>query len=266
MNYANQKSDEDKFSTLIKDFPQIMEHLLPFKERAIKRYDQGDYWWELRNCAYYDLFDKPKIIFPNLQNSNKFCLDIKGTFVNAPAVFLPTDNKALLCVLNSKIVWEFLKSICVVRSGGYIEVKPQYFEQIPIPELKNEKQFESKANGVIGFVNDFQHLDSRFQNYISTKFQIEKPTRKLENWHKLDFADFIKELNKAIKKVGGTALTKKDEFEWLELFEDNKKKAQALQIQIAQTEKEIDQMVYELYGLTEEEIAIVEAQGRFKGL
>ena len=35
-------------------------------------------------------------------------------------------------------------------------------------------------------------------------------------------------------------------------------KAQELQTQIAQTEQEIDQMVYELYELTDEEIAIVE--------
>jgi hypothetical protein len=53
-------------------------------------------------------------------------------------------------------------------------------------------------------------------------------------------------------------LTKKDEFEWLDLFEENKQKAQALQTKINQTAKEIDAMVYELYGLTAEEIAIVE--------
>ena len=44
----------------------------------------------------------------------------------------------------------------------------------------------------------------------------------------------------------------------MELFEENKKKAKELQTQIAQTEKQIDQMVYELYGLSEEEIQIVE--------
>ncbi|MCG2418919.1 hypothetical protein K8089_07780 [Aequorivita sp. F47161] len=43
----------------------------------------------------------------------------------------------------------------------------------------------------------------------------------------------------------------------MELFEENKKKAQTLQSQITTIEKEIDQMVYELYRLTEEEIAIV---------
>ena len=44
----------------------------------------------------------------------------------------------------------------------------------------------------------------------------------------------------------------------MEIFEENKQKAQALQDQINQTDKEIDAMVYKLYGLTEEEIKIVE--------
>uniref|UniRef100_UPI00404A2BF3 Eco57I restriction-modification methylase domain-containing protein n=1 Tax=Gelidibacter sp. TaxID=2018083 RepID=UPI00404A2BF3 len=218
--YPEKSTEEDKLNALLRDFPEIFNHLLLYKERAIKRYDKGDYWWELRNCAYYDLFDKPKIIFPNLQNSNKFCFDRQGTFVNAPAVFLPVNSETLLCILNSKIVWEFLKSICVVRSGGYIEVKPQYFEQIPIPELENEVEFETNAKMVIALVNELQNLDGRFQDYISSQFVIEKLTRKLENWHELSFSDFTKELNKAIKKTGGVPLTKKDEFDWLELFEE----------------------------------------------
>ena len=44
----------------------------------------------------------------------------------------------------------------------------------------------------------------------------------------------------------------------MDYFNQEKEKAQALQAQINQTDQEIDQMVYELYGLTEEEIAIVE--------
>ena len=44
----------------------------------------------------------------------------------------------------------------------------------------------------------------------------------------------------------------------MELFEDNKKKALALKTEIDKTDKEIDQMVYAMYGLTEEEIKIVE--------
>ena len=79
----------------------------------------------------------------------------------------------------------------------------------------------------------------------------------IENWSDLNFADFIYETNKIIKKNGQIQLTKKDEFEWMELFEENKKKALELKSQIDQTDKEIDRMVYELYGLTEEEIQII---------
>lgn len=53
---------------------------------------------------------------------------------------------------------------------------------------------------------------------------------------------FVKELNKAIKASNRSrfkecleaipVLNKKDEFEWLDLFEENKQKAQDLQTQI----------------------------------
>jgi hypothetical protein len=44
----------------------------------------------------------------------------------------------------------------------------------------------------------------------------------------------------------------------MDLFEENKKKAQELKAEIDRTDKEIDNMVYELYGLTKEEVAIIE--------
>ena len=65
-------------------------------------------------------------------------------------------------------------------------------------------------------------------------------------------------MNNAIKKASGKKLTKKDEMEWMELFEEKKAEAQTLKSEIDKTDKEIDQMVYELYGLTDEEIKIVE--------
>jgi len=46
--------------------------------------------------------------------------------------------------------------------------------------------------------------------------------------------------------------------EWMDLFETKKAEAQALKTAIDKTDAEIDQMVYALYNLTPEEIAIVE--------
>jgi type II restriction/modification system DNA methylase subunit YeeA len=43
-------------------------------------------------------------------------------------------------------------------------------------------------------------------------------------------------------------------------FNEQKQKAQSLKSQIDKTDKEIDQMVYSLYELTDEEIDIVEGK------
>jgi type II restriction/modification system DNA methylase subunit YeeA len=76
---------------------------------------------------------------------------------------------------------------------------------------------------------------------------------KLETFYTLDLGDFIQELKK--QKV---TLSKQNEFELLSLFDDQKTQAVTLRQKIKKTDKEIDKMVYELYGLTDEEIKIVE--------
>lgn len=51
-----------------------------------------------------------------------------------------------------------------------------------------------------------------------------------------------------------------EKFEWMEYFNKKKAEANALQAEIDALDRQIDQMVYELYGLTEEEIRIVEGE------
>ncbi len=65
-------------------------------------------------------------------------------------------------------------------------------------------------------------------------------------------------MNKAIKKAGSQKITKKDEMEWMEVFEEKNAEAKTLKAEIEKTDKEIDQMVYELYGLNDEEIGVIE--------
>jgi len=255
--YGDDITEEQAIINLQKEFPEIINHLLPFTEKAKQRFDQGDYWWELRNCAYYDLFETSKIIFPNLQNSNKFAFDNTGVFINAPAVFLPTNEKELLCILNSKVVWYFLKSICVVRSGGYIEVKPQYFEQIPIPPINDtfRKKLVDKANTIISSTIQLQKIDKTFYKIVSSKFENININRKLENWKTLDYKDFQKEIEKQKFKISLS-----EQGEWIDFYEKEQSKSLALQKIIIDIESEIDKIVYELYGLTEEEINIVEGK------
>jgi hypothetical protein len=246
------------WETDISNYPSIENHLEGYKAvlSARREVKDGRYpWFALSRYGskFYHLFQEKKLIWPNLQNGNKFSFDVSGRYVNAPAVFIPTDSLTLLCILNSKIVWMFLKSVCAVRSGGYIEVKPQYFEQIPIPELKNEEHFEKLAEAIISATSTSQNITATFLLLLQSKFHIEKPSKKLQNWPSLDFKGFLAELKKAKVK-----LSLEEEAEWLDYFTQKKAEVTALQVEINRLDKEIDQMVYKLYGLTEEEIRIVE--------
>lgn len=179
--------------------------------------------------------------------------------------------KYIISLLNSKLMaYYFLKNTAKSVRKMFPKIILNDLRKFPIKKLSefDQKPFIENAEIILGLSEKYIVTSNKFQKYLQSTFQLEKLTKKLQNWHLLEFGDFIKELNKAIKVTNKELLkanqqevpllTKKDEFEWLDLFEENKQKAQELQTQINQTDKEIDAMVYELYGLTEEEIKIVE--------
>lgn len=134
------------------------------------------------------------------------------------------------------------------------QITIEYLKKIPIAEMKSDKDFIQKSTSMIIINNELHELSKKFQRSLQRKFEgLEKLPKKLENWYELNYAEFIKELAK--KKV---KLSLNEEAEWEDYFNLEKQKAQALQTQINQTDAEIDAMVYELYGLTEDEIKIVE--------
>lgn len=166
----------------------------------------------------------------------------------------------LLTLLNSSLVNYYYQKIVGEAGRVFAQVKGVNLDKIPIKTIPLELQqpFIEKADSMLRLNKDLQEVSSKFSKYFSGQFKIEKLSGKLEKWYGLSFEDFIKEINKTIKTQKGTPLSKKDEFDWIDLFEENKAKANKLQREIAAIDKAIDAMVYELYGLTQEEIEIVE--------
>ncbi|WP_353168593.1 hypothetical protein [Flavobacterium sp.] len=126
---------------------------------------------------------------------------------------------------------------------------------LPIKEVSQEIKlmYLNCAELITIDTNKLQEQSQKFQRTIQRKFNLEDLPKKLQDWYLLSYADFIKELTK--KKV---KLSLSEEAEWEDYFETESKKAQDLKAQIDATDKAIDAMVYELYGLNEEEISIVE--------
>ncbi|TQD39412.1 Eco57I restriction-modification methylase domain-containing protein [Haloflavibacter putidus] len=267
-------------SYIKKNLPKAYAYLKHF-EKEIRGRERGrmdiEEGWFLyiypKNLPY---FQNPKIMTREISLGCNMTYDENGEFYHNTKVYsfvkkdsFEVDEKYYLGILNSKVMWFFLKNTGSEYRGGYYVFKTNYLKPFPLPEISsNAQEIINLVNEILAQNKDFSSKTEKFQNYLLSQYPVEKLSKKLQNWHELDFGDFIKELNKAINKENRARrkneqseipkLTKKNEFEWMELFEDNKKKAVELQTEINRIDNQIDQMVYELYGLTEEEIKIVE--------
>jgi len=251
-----ENSTWDYFS---KNYPAVANHLLVYKVKAEKRTDKGDYYWELRACDYYDKFAKPKIMYQAFQVKPCFIYDENGLYCNNSMWFIPTDSKALLAVLNSKMGWWLISKYCTQIQNGY-QLIWKYFGQIPIPN-KLPEDLEILAVKMLSLNSELQTKRQTFLRRLTDNFTIStKKERKslvitgaLERFNELSFKQFLAELKK--QKV---TLSLKEQVEWELFFNEYKQECCNLVRQINETDKEIDGLVYRLYGLTEEDIKIIE--------
>jgi hypothetical protein len=124
---------KDALGWLKENYPAIANYLLPFSEAAVKRYDKGEYWWELRACDYYEEFEKNKILWPGISAQvAAFTFDDNGYYGNDNNHLIINDDKYLLGILNSSLIRMILMSICDKVQGGFYRLKIIYVEQLPI--------------------------------------------------------------------------------------------------------------------------------------
>lgn len=184
--------DNKKVSPLkVEDYPAIKNHLDKFYAKLAKRSDKGVTPYNLRNCAYIEDFEKPKILYPEFSSKSSFTWDENNNYYTLDTCWILNGaNYYLLSLLNSKLIWFYLKTIVSILGSKAFRMKKIYLEELPVKQI-TEKE--------------------------------EKPFKKL--------VTKIMEMKKKDKEADTREL-----------------------------EEKIDHLVYQLYGLTEEEIKIVEAQ------
>ncbi|MDO9152452.1 MAG: N-6 DNA methylase, partial [Paludibacter sp.] len=166
------------------------------------------------------------------------------------------NNKVFWLILNSNLINWFSYRFIFARAIRTMHFDNSITNRIPIPStisLSDQQPFIAKADLMLALNNQLQEVSGKFQRSIQRKFNLEDLPGKLQNWYQLTYGEFIKELGK--KKI---KLSLAEEAEWESYFVQETEKALAIKKQIETTDCEIDRMVYELYGLTEEEINIIE--------
>lgn len=118
-----------------KDYPALKAYLDGFGLKLSKRQDQGGTPYNLRNCAYLQDFDKPKIVWIELTDESKFAYSDDGTVPLNTAFFMVGEHiEYILGVINSALIhWYYLKSLGARSGAGCNRWLKYTVECIPIP-------------------------------------------------------------------------------------------------------------------------------------
>ena len=253
----------------IEEYKAIKKHLLSFGYDRLKqtgdngaRKKTSGKWFETQDSINYQgEFAKPKIIYPNMTSVFPFMYDESGMLGNDKTFILTAQHDSvsllfLTALFNSSLAKLWIWHNCPELLGGTREIRKVYFEHFPVPQANEEQTvtLSKYATQRAQLTTNLQTQSSKFTRNIQREYNLEKLPGKLENWFQIPFNEFLKELEKNKVKL---KLSQK--VEWEDYFLQESIKALAIKKQIDTTDKEIDQMVFQLYGLTDDEIRIVVA-------
>ena len=248
-------------------YPGLATYLKPFEEAAHKRQDKGQFWWELRPCDYYDAFDKPKILFPDITRKSRFSWGEPGVYIGNTGYFIPTESYALLGILASRTTWYTLSCISQPlgeRAGTFIyRLFRQYIERLSIPPLTDTQretignlaqQLTAKARQRYEVRRKTTH---RIQDDLGTLQA--KLNQRLTTWWELPFKEFRNELVKVFKRD----IPLKDRDDWELLLRERTAEIARLTDEIIRLETELNAEVYAAFGLNEDEIQLIEQETKY---
>ena len=144
--WSDAESDSDAERIFEETYPAIYQHFSPYREELIARSAQGKFWWEIRSCDYYDVFDNPKIVYPDISSSMRACYDTTGAMCLQSNYVLSTSDLSLLGILNSKLFdWyarHKFQSLKDPWAGGGLRFIAQYMRHAPIADMNLAQQAE----------------------------------------------------------------------------------------------------------------------------
>lgn len=130
--WSDAKSEAEARGIFKENYPAIYDHLIWWEPQLHKRQDQGRFWWELRACAYYAEFARPKIVWGDISRSMRFAWDTSGAFMANTGYIATGTPLWLVATLNSQIAEFLMCRITNAIRGGYFRLIYQFMSQLPV--------------------------------------------------------------------------------------------------------------------------------------
>jgi len=243
-------------------FPNICRYINKFKDKIIcKEVKQGKHpLFALHRPRESKIFEKQEKIVGVITGDKIITTIDNLRFYPTDGLYLfsttqEINQKFMISILNSKL-FTFLYRLISLETGRTLaQIKPSTLKDLPFIKisLEQQKPFIKKAELMLKLNKEFYDKKLKFVNRIQQNLKLQKITKKLDNFFDLDFKQFCEELKK--QKI---EFSLKEQDEWEDYFNQYKKELLKLKENIETTDKEIDEMVYKLYGITDKERKIIE--------
>ena len=114
------------------------EIILRNRERG--RLLSDNYWYRYIYPKNLILFDNIKLVAPEISLGGNYAFDEKGQFYSTTKIYgyikkndVKSSYKSLMAILNSKVMWYFMRNTGYVLRGGYYTFKTNYVKPFPMP-------------------------------------------------------------------------------------------------------------------------------------
>ncbi|HEX7859922.1 MAG TPA: N-6 DNA methylase [Verrucomicrobiae bacterium] len=252
--WSKLKDGENVFATA---YPSVYRHMEGHKEALLGRKNNVRFWWELSAFASWPLFEKPKLVYQEIQFHPAYALEDEGIISNNKTFILPTGDKYLLAVLNSPLMWWFNWRHLPHMKDEALTPAAFLIEEIPIaePAPTIREATEKTVSRLIEITASQQQAHRTLLDWLRVEYAIEKPSNKLQDVTALDSDAFVAE----VKRIRGKKLplTAAGLHALREEYQRTIEPARALAAETLNLETTLSDLVNKAYGLSPDEIDLM---------
>lgn len=164
----------------------------------------------------------------------------------------------ILAILNSKLTsfW-FAMTFNKFSRTIFPQFKVGELKKFPIPQatIEQKQSLSDLAKKILELHKEIYKISSDFLFFLRVDLKIKKMTKKITYWYDLTFDDFLDEIKKQIPR-----LPKKSAAQWADEYQEDYEKIRPLKAQIPALDTAIDKIIYDIYGLSDADIAVIEGE------
>jgi hypothetical protein len=273
----------------IENYPAVLAYLQSHREQLEPRPESwniardglwrgrkpGSYrWYEIQDAIdYWQELERPKIMWPDISKRPRFSMDLGQRYLGNTAFAVPGEDYFLLGVLSSWATWFYIsKTAQPLRLRGdrwQYRLFTQYMENIPVPEAKAAER-DAIANlarqcGAAGIERYL--LEENVRQRIATTFgraEHGESRGSLNNAAQAWWVPPLGQLGNALKKSYALARNPFESprvaDEWEPYLHEKRTAQETLSRKVKETEAELNERVYRLFGLSTEEVSLLERE------